>query len=65
MKGDICKDGGEQPIEICYTIMALSLFHQVSKHPSYQEKLHAAFSWYLGNNRLSQVIYNPVSARLF
>ena len=65
MKGEECKEGGEQPIDVCYTIMALSLFHQVSRRPSYQEKLHAAFSWYLGNNHLSQIIYNPVTGGCF
>ncbi len=65
MKGDICKPGGEQPIDVCYTITALSLFHQVSQRPDYQEKLHAAFSWYLGNNHLGQIIYNPVTGGCF
>ena len=65
MKGDICKPGGEQPIDVCYTIMTLSLFHQVSQRPAYQEKLHAAFSWYLGNNHLGQIIYNPVTGGCF
>ena len=65
MKGDICKPGGEQPIDVCYTIMALSLFHQVSGRPAYQEKLHAAFNWYLGNNHLGQIIYNPVTGGCF
>jgi glycosyltransferase involved in cell wall biosynthesis len=65
MKGDICKPGGEQPIDVCYTIMALSLFHQVSQRPEYQEKLLAAFSWYLGNNHLGQIIYNPITGGCF
>ena len=65
MKGDVCKPGGEQPIDVCYTIMALSLFHQVSQRPAYQEKLHAAFNWYLGNNHLGQIIYNPVTGGCF
>ena len=65
MKGEECKSGGEQPIDVCYTIMALSLFYQVSHRPSYQQKLHAAFSWYLGNNHLSQIVYNPVTGGCF
>ena len=65
MKGEECKSGGEQPIDVCYTIMALSLFHQVSHRPSYQQKLQAAFSWYLGNNHLSQIVYNPVTGGCF
>ena len=65
MKGEQCKPGGEQPIDVCYTIMALSLFYQTSSRPSYQEKLHAAFNWYLGNNHLSQIIYNPATGGCF
>ena len=65
VKGEACKEGGEQPIDVCYTIMALSLFYQVSHRSSYQEKLHAAFNWYLGNNHLSQIIYNPVTGGCF
>ncbi len=65
VKGNQCKDGGEQPIEVCYTIMALSLFYRVSQTATYQAKLHTAFSWFLGNNHLSQIIYNPVSGGCF
>ena len=65
LKGGISKNGGEQPIEICYTIMALSIFYQVFKKPSYQDKLHATFSWFLGNNHLQQTIYNPISGGCF
>ena len=65
IKGEECNEGGEQPIDVCYTIMALSLFYQVSHRRSYQEKLHAAFSWYLGNNHLSQIIYNPITGGCF
>ncbi len=65
MKGATSLDGGEQPIDVCYTVMALSLFYQVSHKHSYQEKLQAAFSWYLGNNHLSQIIYNPITGGCF
>ncbi|MGB3586114.1 MAG: glycosyltransferase [Tunicatimonas sp.] len=65
MKGEECKNGGEQPIDVCYTITALSLFHRVSRRKSYQDKLHAAFHWYLGNNHLKQIIYNPATGGCF
>jgi glycosyltransferase involved in cell wall biosynthesis len=51
--------GGEQPIDIAYTILALEKFQEVFQEEGYQLKKHAAFSWFLGNNHLHQIIYNP------
>jgi glycosyltransferase involved in cell wall biosynthesis len=51
--------GGEQPIDIAYTILALSKFYDVFKDESYRQKMDIAFSWFLGNNHLEQIIYNP------
>lgn len=51
--------GGEQPIDIAYTIMALSKFYKVFKTDEYARKMEIAFEWFLGNNHLNQIIYNP------
>ena len=51
--------GGEQPIEIAYTILALDKFNTAFGGQGYDEKLDICFSWFLGNNHLHQVIYNP------
>jgi glycosyltransferase involved in cell wall biosynthesis len=51
--------GGEQPIDVAYTIIALSQFYEVFHDPSYLEKMELAFSWFLGNNHLQKIIYNP------
>lgn len=51
--------GGEQPIEISYTIMALELFYHVFKKVEYKEKAMSAFNWFLGENHLHQIVYNP------
>ncbi len=51
--------GGEQPIDVSYTIMALSKFYQVFKEQNYLKKMEIGFSWFLGNNHLNQIIYNP------
>lgn len=51
--------GGEQPIEIAYTIMALEKFITVFASEEYLDKLQIAFNWFLGNNHLQQIIYNP------
>ncbi len=52
-------EGGEQPIDIAYTIIALSKFYDVFKDKAYLVKMELAFSWFLGNNHLHQIIYNP------
>ena len=51
--------GGEQPIDVAYTILALSKFYDVFKEDAYLQKMEIAFSWFLGNNHLKQIIYNP------
>ncbi len=51
--------GGEQPIDIAYTIMALNKFAIAFKDQEYERKMKIAFSWFLGNNHLHQIIYNP------
>jgi uncharacterized protein YyaL (SSP411 family) len=51
--------GGEQPIDVAYTILALSKFYEEFKDKDYLDKMKSAFSWFLGNNHLHQVIYNP------
>ncbi len=51
--------GGEQPIDIAYTILALSLFYEIFKEPEYKAKITASFNWFLGSNHLNQIIYNP------
>ena len=51
--------GGEQPIDVAYTILALKKFYDVFKDEDYKKKMETAFNWFLGNNHLHQVIYNP------
>ncbi|MBA0884632.1 glycosyltransferase [Flavobacterium sp. BBQ-18] len=53
------KIGGEQPIDVAYTVLALSKFHDVFKEEEYLQKMEIGFSWFLGNNHLNQIIYNP------
>lgn len=51
--------GGEQPIDVSYTILALKKFYEVFKDEEYKKKMSTAFDWFLGNNHLNQIIYNP------
>jgi len=50
---------GEQPIDVAYTVMTLGSFYNVFGDEDYRLKMETAFNWFLGNNRLHQIIYNP------
>lgn len=58
-KGQEAGHFGEQPIDVAYTIMTLSKFYDVFMDENYHQKMVVAFNWFLGNNRLQQIIYNP------
>jgi glycosyltransferase involved in cell wall biosynthesis len=58
-KGQEAGRYGEQPIDVSYTIMTLSKFYDVFMDEDYRLKMETAFNWFLGNNRLHQIIYNP------
>jgi glycosyltransferase involved in cell wall biosynthesis len=53
------KIGGEQPIDVAYTIVALEKFYTVFQKNEYKQKMKIAFNWFLGENHLHQIIYNP------
>jgi glycosyltransferase involved in cell wall biosynthesis len=56
---DVDNQHGEQPIDIAYTILALDRFYGVFKNEYYKSQLIIAFNWFMGNNHLHQIIYNP------
>lgn len=58
-KGEQPGHFGEQPIDVAYTVMALSEFYDEFKDEQYRLKMITAFNWFLGKNRLHQIIYNP------
>ncbi|TAE52360.1 MAG: glycosyltransferase [Bacteroidetes bacterium] len=58
-KGHTPASHGEQPIDVAYTVLALSRFYDLTRDQSYLHKIETAFSWFLGNNHLHQIIYNP------
>lgn len=60
-KGQAKNHFGEQPIEIAYTILALNTFYKIDRIQSYLSKIAIAFNWFLGENHLNQIIYNPVT----
>ena len=61
LKGQKAGHFGEQPIDVAYTIMTLSKFSDKFKNEDYRMKMETAFNWFLGNNRLHQIIYNPLT----
>ena len=58
-KGDNMVGYGEQPIDVAYTILALSSFYDQLNDQEYLKKISIAFNWFLGKNRLNQIVYNP------
>lgn len=53
--------GGEQPIDVAYTVIALESFYLVLGNSIYKEKLTTVFTWFLGNNHLKQAMYNSAT----
>jgi glycosyltransferase involved in cell wall biosynthesis len=58
-KGDDPGQSAEQPIDVAYTIMTLSKFYDAFLDEDYRRKMETAINWFLGSNRLHQIIYNP------
>src|SRR5690606_13791034 len=42
--------GGEQPIDVAYTIIALDRFYRHTKDEHYRRTIRIAFEWFLGRN---------------
>lgn len=59
--GKISAKEGEQPIDVAYTIIALSEFYVCFGNNDYLTRMTRAFEWYLGRNQLNQIVYNPIS----
>jgi glycosyltransferase involved in cell wall biosynthesis len=58
-RGQVPAHFGEQPIDVAYSIMTLSKFYDVFDDEDYIINMETAFNWFLGNNRLHQIVYNP------
>lgn len=57
--------GGEQPIDVAYTIIALDQFYKERKDEKYTKMIQIAFEWFLGRNHIHQIVYNPVTGGCF
>ncbi|MEP7195918.1 MAG: glycosyltransferase [Saprospiraceae bacterium] len=58
-KGQSKSRFGEQAIDVAYTILSLKLFFDSLGDTKYRNKIEIAFNWFLGQNHLRQIIYNP------
>ena len=54
----IIAPGGEQPIDVAYTILALQRFNQVFPNKGFDLKMEEGFNWFVGDNHLNEIIYN-------
>jgi glycosyltransferase involved in cell wall biosynthesis len=59
LKGNTAEKYGEQPIDVAYTILTLNEFYDKLDDQQYLNKMTIAFNWFLGDNRLHQIVYNP------
>lgn len=59
VKGEKASLYGEQPIDVAHTISTLDKFYDIFNDDEYLQKLRIAFNWFLGHNRLKQIVYNP------
>ncbi len=50
--------GGEQPIDVAYTILALKIFNRIFPLEGYNRKIEQSFNWFMGDNPMNQTIYN-------
>jgi hypothetical protein len=56
---------GEQSIDVAGTVQTLSVFYDVLGDEEYFRKMETAFDWFLGKNRLHQIVYNPCTGGCF
>lgn len=58
-------NAGEKPCDIAFYVITLSKFYLMLKENQYFNRMEQAFKWFLGENRLNQMIYNPVTGSCF
>lgn len=60
-----CGFPGEYPCDIAFNVITLSKFYLVCKEKKYFQRMEGAFNWFLGNNRLKLMVYNPATGSCF
>jgi len=64
-KGSEPEPFGEQSIDVACTIQTLSAFYDALGDKEYFTKMETSFDWFLGKNRLHEIIYNPCTGGCF
>lgn len=57
-RGGVKEPFDQQPEEVSALVLALDTAYKITKDEEYISKKYCAFSWFLGNNLLNQVIYS-------
>lgn len=52
---------GEQPVDVFCIIQTLDIFYKTFKVPRYKILMEKAFDWFLGDNHVFQIVYNPLT----
>lgn len=60
-KGKKTSGFGEQPVDVAGTVIALNTFYKAFREEKYLRLRTNAFNWFLGNNYLHQIVYNPTT----
>lgn len=60
-KGKASHGFGEQPVDVAGMVIALKTFYLAFKEEKYLQMQKDAFNWFLGNNHLHQIVYNPAT----
>lgn len=60
-KGKSSHGFGEQPVDVAGMVVALKTFYSVFNEEKYLRMQKDAFNWFLGNNHLHQIVYNPAT----
>jgi hypothetical protein len=58
-KGENFNTYGEQAVDVAYTILAMQTFNELYNDKAFNNDIVTAFQWFLGNNHLNQIMYNP------
>lgn len=51
----------QQPEEVAVLVMTLKSIYRITRDEKYKKRMMDAFSWFLGNNSLQQVVYNQAT----
>lgn len=55
----------EKSVNIGFNVVTLSKFYLVCKESRYYNRMNVAFDWFMGNNRLNLMVYNPATRGCF